>query len=911
VSTGNLKLVHPEADQAGEPHRCSVGRSSDGKPPRRVNSHAPNRNLFGDSRHAPARLHGPVACFGLLLAYLIAGCSISGRGQPGQEATERAALRDEWVDPDTGHRIVRLSRVPGSSQSFYFHQNAFTAEGDKMVFENSPPGTGSRLMVLDWATRKITPLTEPGARGIVVGRNSRQVYYQRWRDLYSTHLDTQATKLIAELPFHGSVATVNADETKLAGTFTEAGGRPIDRSGPKSGWFEQVFEAKRPQRLYTVDVATGRTNAFYRYEGWLNHLQFSPSDSNLLMFCHEGPWHKLDRIWNIRTDGTGLRLMHARSIPMEIAGHEFWSPDGMTVWFDLQVPRGEKFFLAGVDVATGKEIRYPVQREQWSVHYNISRDGKVFAGDGGASNMVAKAPNGKWIWRFTPQPDTTLKAEKLVNMARHDYDLEPNVNFSPDGKWIVFRGNFDSSPQVYAVEVAKAGGVEAGTRAAEPEPDAMAAGVAQEAAAVVGVPKRFVITEYGAVGDGRALCTKAVQAAIDRCAAEGGGVLVVPRGTFLTGAIFLKPGVNLRIEKEGVLKGSQNTNDYPWIETRIAGLEMKWPAALVNADGLNGFELSGEGTIDGSGERWWREYWEARSREKDGIDPHFKVPRPRLVHIIRSRNVVVRDLMLRNPAFWNLQVTYCDGVEIRDLKIRAHSEMVRAASSDGIDIDSTRNVLIAGCDIECDDDAICLKSGRDADGLRVNRPTENVVVRNCRVAQGAGLVVFGSETSGGIRNVKIYDCKAEGGCGEVVRFKTRMGRGGVVEDVLYENIEADGARLVFNFNMDAFNTTWVPEEFRTPVPRDKGTPVFRNIRVRNLRATNCGSAGRLVGLPGSPLRELTLENVTIEAKSGFTIRNARGLHFENVRVNGKPVSAPDRSVMGKSGEKPGGKPNES
>ena len=898
MSAGTLKLARPEADRVGEPHLRGFGRSSDARASGRVSAQATNRNLSGDLRRAPALLHGPGACFGLLLAYLVAGCSLSRQGQ---QAAGRATLRDEWVDPDTGHRIVRLSRIPGSSQSFYFHQNAFTAEGDKMVFENSPPGASNRLVVLDWATRKITPLTEPGARGIVVGPSSRQVYYQRGRELYSTHLDTQATKLIAELPLRGSVATVNADETRLAGTFTEPGGRPIDRSGPKSEWFEKVFEAKQPQQLYTLEIATGKTNAFHRYPGWLNHLQFSPSDTNLLMFCHEGPWHKLDRIWQIRTDGTGLRLMHPRSIPMEIAGHEFWSPDGKTAWFDLQVPRGEKFFLAGVEVASGKEIRYPVQRDQWSVHYNISRDGKFFAGDGGAPNMVAKAPDGKWIWLFTPQPDATLKAEKLVNMARHDYSLEPNVNFSPDGKRVVFRGNFDGSPQVYAVEVEKSRVAGSGSGAVKAEPGASAARAPRGAPAVVGVQKRFVITEYGAVGDGRALCTKAVQAAIDRCAAADGGVVVVPKGTFLTGAIFLKPGVNLCIEKEGLLKGSQNTNDYPWIETRIAGLEMRWPAALVNADGMNGFELSGEGTIDGSGERWWREYWETRSREKDGIDPHFKVPRPRLVHIIRSRNVVVRDLLLRNPAFWNLQLTYCDGVEIRDLKVRAHGETVKAASSDGIDIDSTRNVLIAGCDIECDDDAICLKAGRDADGLRVNRPTENVVIRNCRVAQGAGLVVFGSETSGGIRNVRIYDCKAEGGCGEVVRFKTRTGRGGLVEDVLYENVQADGARMVFNFNMDSFSNTWVPEEFRTPVAADKGTPVFRNIRVHNLKATNCGSAGRLVGLPDSPLRDLTLENVNIEAKSGFTIRNARGLHFENVQINGKPVSAPDSPVIEKGG----------
>jgi polygalacturonase len=405
-------------------------------------------------------------------------------------------------------------------------------------------------------------------------------------------------------------------------------------------------------------------------------------------------------------------------------------------------------------------------------------------------------------------------------------------------------------------------------------------------------PKSFLVTDHGAVGDGKTLNTKAIQDAINQCATAGGGVVVVPKGTFVTGALFLKQGVNLRVDLDGVLKGSQDTNDYPWIDTRIAGLEMKWPAALLNADGVNGFELAGPGTIDGSGERWWRDYWDARSKEKDDIDPHFKVGRPRLVHLIRSQKIIVRDLLLKDPAFWNLQLTYCDGVEVRNLKVRAHNGLLRAASSDGIDVDSSRNVLIEGCDIECDDDGICLKSGRDADGLRVNRPTENVIIRNCRVGYAAGLVVFGSETSGGIRHVKVSDCRAEAGCGEVVRFKTRMGRGGVVEDILYENIEADGVRQVFSFNMDAFTTTWLPEEFRTPVPPEKGTPVFRNIQVRNLKARNCGSAGRLIGLSASPLRDLTLENVDIQARSGFTIRYTDGLRFKNVTLNGKPVTEP-------------------
>jgi polygalacturonase len=407
-----------------------------------------------------------------------------------------------------------------------------------------------------------------------------------------------------------------------------------------------------------------------------------------------------------------------------------------------------------------------------------------------------------------------------------------------------------------------------------------------------GVATRFVITAFGAKGDGQTLNTKAMQSAIDRCSEAGGGVVFVPEGVFISGSVFLKQGVTFTVAKGGVLKGSQNTNDYPWINTRIAGLEMKWPAALVNASNLASLELSGEGTIDGSGERWWKEYWAARANEPGGIDPHFKVPRPRLVHIIDCRKVVVRDLLFKDSAFWNLQLTYCDGVEVRNLKIRAPHEPVKAASSDGIDIDSTRNVVITGCDIECDDDAICLKAGRDADGLRVNRPTENVVIRDCRVGHAAGLVVIGSETAGGIRNVRVFNCRAEKGCGEIVRFKTRMGRGGVVEDIVYENIVAEGTARVFNFNMDAFSTTWLPEEFSTPVPAEQGTPVFKNITVRNLTVRNSASAGSIVGLAASPLRNITLENVDIEARSSFTIRHALGVRFNNVTLNGKLLESP-------------------
>lgn len=381
-----------------------------------------------------------------------------------------AELRDEWVDADTGHRVVRLSRVPGESQSLYFHQNGFTAKGDKLVFENTDSRfntqrtrsdrayRANRIYVYDFTKKNSELLSDNGGKVILVAARSRQVYHQRSNTLYATHLDTRQVRALAQLPPRWRVASINADETLGAGSFLEDDAPPMDTRGPKSSWFDAIFEAARPGGIFLVDLKTRGNRVIHRGTNWFNHFQFSPTDPKLLQFCHEGPWHKVDRIWHIRTDGSGLRLIHPRTMDREIAGHEFWSFDGRTVWFDLQMPRGEKFFIAGVDVRNGKATRYAVERNQWSVHYNISWDGKRFAGDGGDAGMVARAPDGKWIYLFTPQRGGTLKAERLVNMSQHDYDLEPNVQFTPNRKWIVFRANFDGPAQVYAVEVAKAAG---------------------------------------------------------------------------------------------------------------------------------------------------------------------------------------------------------------------------------------------------------------------------------------------------------------------------------------------------------------------------------------------------------------------------------------------------------------------
>ncbi len=395
----------------------------------------------------------------------------------------------EWIDAATGHRVIRLSREAGSA-SLYFHQNAYSADGRKLIFT-----TPSGISAINLKTHEIDKVVEGRVSVIVAGRRSSQVYYMKGNTLCATSLDNGVTREITTLPARWSVSTLNADETILAGSYVEASplqpspaaatqrqpqpqatgpdGKPLTFAEQREVSLNDRLEQHIPMAMFTVDVGSGETKTFYRSTDWLNHLQFSPADPTLLMFCHEGPWHKVDRIWTVRTDGTHLMKIHTRSMNMEIAGHEFWSPDGKIIWYDLQTPRGEDFWVAGFELASGARTFYHLQRDEWSVHFNVSPDGKMFAGDGGDEEMVAHARDGKWIYLFRPAeiPDVAgikapnakelvrpgfLKSERLVSMARHDYRLEPNVTFTPDGKWVVFRSNMYGPTHVFAVEVEKA-----------------------------------------------------------------------------------------------------------------------------------------------------------------------------------------------------------------------------------------------------------------------------------------------------------------------------------------------------------------------------------------------------------------------------------------------------------------------
>ena len=368
-------------------------------------------------------------------------------------------MPDEWIDKDTKHRIVRLTGTEGG-RSFYFHNNPFVkaenGSDDLMVFYRDV-GENRQLFSVNLQTKEIKQLTNHPSRfsGEIVGKNKKEVFYQSSDSVFATNIITQKTRLIYVFPedFDGRITTVNADETLLAGTYALPVKDSIYAKNPnKSSYFNLIYEAKIPHTLFTIDIETGKLNKLYKEAAWLNHVQFSPTDPDLLMYCHEGPWHLVDRIWtiNVKTGINGLK--HKRSIYREIAGHEFFSRDGKIIWYDLQMPRGETFFLAGVNVETGDSTRYKLDRDLWSIHFNISPDQKTFA-DGGDSTQVAHAKNGRWIYHFTPSGDS-LVAEKLVNMQHHGYrPLEPNVHFSPDGKWVIFRSDLDETVHSYAVEL--------------------------------------------------------------------------------------------------------------------------------------------------------------------------------------------------------------------------------------------------------------------------------------------------------------------------------------------------------------------------------------------------------------------------------------------------------------------------
>jgi oligogalacturonide lyase len=427
-----------------------------------------------------------------------------------------------WVDKDTGHRVWRLSDEPNSG-GFYFNINAYTPDSKQMVY-TAPDGIhvldlttrATRLLVANPPGPAAGPRTPGIVHALVVGHKTNSVFYTSTNaagiaSIYKVNTNTGAIRKLVDLPkipnTHDlSVVSVNADETLVAGTYlvgpptgkeygaavpapAQPAGATDNRIGSaaqgphyqptnKGQMMAVRLAAHLPIVLFTLRLEPGLNGAkpgdlkiLLHSTDWINHLLFSPTDPQLLMYCHEGAWEKVDRIWMIHTDATHNTLIHRRTMANEIAGHEFWGLDGETIWYDWQPPKGEDFFLAGRNLKTGQRVAYHMQRDEWSIHFNLTKDLDLFTGDGGDPGQVAKAKDGEWIELFHPvrfpvakdalnsptfwQPGV-FHSEHLVNMSHHYYRQEPNVRFSPDKSLVLFTSNMFGPSYVFAAEVAKA-----------------------------------------------------------------------------------------------------------------------------------------------------------------------------------------------------------------------------------------------------------------------------------------------------------------------------------------------------------------------------------------------------------------------------------------------------------------------
>jgi polygalacturonase len=409
----------------------------------------------------------------------------------------------------------------------------------------------------------------------------------------------------------------------------------------------------------------------------------------------------------------------------------------------------------------------------------------------------------------------------------------------------------------------------------------------------------FDVKAFGAKADGRTLDTAAIQKAID-AAARAHGIVVVPPGAYRTGALFLKSGIEFRVEKDASLIGSQDLADYPIMPTRVAGIEMTWPAALINVYSQSNVKITGHGTIDGDGKKWYDLYWKMRREEYEPKGVRWAVDydcrRPRLIQIYDSADVVLQGVSLRRPGFWTVHLCYSRRVTVDGLEIRNNTDG-RGPSTDGIDIDSSSEVTVTHCTVECNDDAICLKAGRDADGLRVNRPTHHVTIRDNTVVAGAAGVTIGSETSGGIRDILVDGLKVLSGAPAGILFKSASTRGGTIENITIRNVEMQDVATPISVSLNwnpAYSYAKIPEGMTdypdywkvltAPVPPEKGIPHFHDIAISDIHAIGAQRAFQVSSHPDSPLVRFRIQNIDIESKTAGSIAGAQDWTFTGVNL---------------------------
>lgn len=396
----------------------------------------------------------------------------------------------------------------------------------------------------------------------------------------------------------------------------------------------------------------------------------------------------------------------------------------------------------------------------------------------------------------------------------------------------------------------------------------------------------FSVRDFGAIADGKTLCTAAMQKAVDTCAAEGGGNVVVPTGRYLTGPIFLKSNVHVEILAGATLLFTTEFDTVPAIDGRWEGVDGQVYASLFTGNNLENVAITGRGTLDGQGESWWKAFLRVREmRKKLGIDGQREIEnppgsplkwgRPRMINLYRCKNVLVSGVNLINSPAWNIHPVLCENVCIDGVSITAPAD---SPNTDGIDPDSCKDVRIANCYISVGDDCIIIKSGYRYQER--GSPSENITVTNCVFGAGHAGIGIGSETAGGVKNVAISNCVCDG-TDRGLRFKTARGRGNAVENVRASNFVMRNVGEAITVTM-----FYTGGDKHAPQPVTQGTPMVRNLHFSEVVAADVKRAAIIEGLPEMPIEGLSISDVVINgAAEGITCLNATGVVFDNIVVN--------------------------
>jgi polygalacturonase len=401
----------------------------------------------------------------------------------------------------------------------------------------------------------------------------------------------------------------------------------------------------------------------------------------------------------------------------------------------------------------------------------------------------------------------------------------------------------------------------------------------------------YNILDYGARNDGSASATAAIRSAIQAAKAAGGGTVFVPAGKYVTGPIELVSNLILEIDAGAVLRFEASRDGLSYTKGRLEGTECLTPVPLIGGHDLENVTIRGRGTITTDNAQWMnltrqpeavaaRNVWMNILKTLDMKQP---VPpedfqkaapslRPSFIRTMESKNILIEGIHIVGSSMWVIHILYSQQVVIRDVTI----ETFPGANTDGMDIDSSQDVLISNCYLDTGDDAICLKSGKDADGLRVNRPTANVAITNCTVHHGHGAVVLGSETSGGFHNIVASNIVCQG-TEKGVRIKSTRGRGGVIENVRFDHWTMDSVAEAINVTN---YYTRGPEE-----PVSQRTPVFRNIAISNMTINHSPLTINIEGLPEMPVTGLQINNVIATGKVGMRAHDTLAMELHNVQVN--------------------------